>query len=55
MSDYELSKRDFDVIDVVFRHYLTSGAAGDHRVLEMDARDLHDRFKFAHTARIIYE
>lgn len=55
MSDYELSKHDFDIIEVVFRIYLENRPLGRDPTYEMKVRDLYDRFRFAHTAKIIYE
>lgn len=54
MNDYELSKHDFDLIDVVFRQYIASSLGVDP-VMEMDVRLLQGRFRLAHTAKIIYE
>lgn len=53
MSDYELSKLDFEIINVVFHHFLERGAVDP--VIEMKVRDLYEKFRLAHTARIIYE
>jgi hypothetical protein len=53
MEDYELSAQDFSLIDDVFKYFIEAENATSVELI--NARDLRERFRNAHTAKIIYE